>query len=213
MAKLGELKRAAQQLGVTSTTLREQGWSTASPTRVKAVKENPPEWLIKARERRRVKRARQHQLRATKTTAARLGVQVRAVKERGIGPGDVKVLLADPPEWLTTEQQRRQVQIERETKDALRRELTDTLVTSVHEVWFQELKTAATDAEVEEADVRWAPEVDRARREARDLVDELTPDRIRARIDREHSAASQASVYRATRLAQRASGTPEAGRG
>jgi hypothetical protein len=213
MAKLGELKRAAQQLGVTSTTLREQGWSTASPARVKAVKENPPEWLIKARERRRVKRARLHQLRATKTTAAQLGMQVRAVNERGIGPGDVKVLLADPPECLTTEQQRRQAQIERETKDALRRELTDTLVTSVHEVWFRELKTAATDADVEEVDARWAPEVDRARREARDLVDELTPDRIRARIDREHSAASRASVYRATRLAQRASGTPEAGCG
>ena len=78
-----------------------------------------------------LKRARQHQLRATKTTAARLGVQVRAVKERGIGPGDVKVLLADPPEWLTTEQQRRRVQIERETKDALRRELTDTLARAI----------------------------------------------------------------------------------
>ena len=31
MAKMGELKRAAQVLGVTSSTLRQQGWATASP--------------------------------------------------------------------------------------------------------------------------------------------------------------------------------------
>jgi hypothetical protein len=35
-AKMRELKRAARQLGVTSTTLRQHGWKTASPARVKA---------------------------------------------------------------------------------------------------------------------------------------------------------------------------------
>jgi hypothetical protein len=35
-AKRGELERAARQLGVTSTTLRQHGWKTASPARVKA---------------------------------------------------------------------------------------------------------------------------------------------------------------------------------
>jgi hypothetical protein len=48
-AKMGELKRAAQQLGVTSTTLRQHGWKTASPARVKAVRDNPPDWLLAAR--------------------------------------------------------------------------------------------------------------------------------------------------------------------
>jgi hypothetical protein len=35
-AKMRELERAARQLGVTSTTLRQHGWKTASPARVKA---------------------------------------------------------------------------------------------------------------------------------------------------------------------------------
>jgi hypothetical protein len=34
MATVSELKRAAQDLGVASTTLRQQGWKTASPERV-----------------------------------------------------------------------------------------------------------------------------------------------------------------------------------
>ena len=46
-AKMGELKRAAQQLGVTSTTLREHGWKTAPAARIEAVKNNPPGWLHK----------------------------------------------------------------------------------------------------------------------------------------------------------------------
>ena len=41
-AEMGELKRAAQQLGVTSTTLREHGWKTASAGHIEAVKNNPP---------------------------------------------------------------------------------------------------------------------------------------------------------------------------
>ncbi len=35
-SKMRELERAARQLGVTSTTLRQHGWRTASPARVKA---------------------------------------------------------------------------------------------------------------------------------------------------------------------------------
>jgi hypothetical protein len=35
-ARKGGLERAARQLGVTSTTLRQHGWKTASPARVKA---------------------------------------------------------------------------------------------------------------------------------------------------------------------------------
>jgi hypothetical protein len=35
-AKRGGLERAARQLGVTSTALRQQGWKTASPARVMA---------------------------------------------------------------------------------------------------------------------------------------------------------------------------------
>jgi hypothetical protein len=31
---MGELKRAAQQLGVASTVLRQQGWKTASDARI-----------------------------------------------------------------------------------------------------------------------------------------------------------------------------------
>lgn len=41
MAKMGELKRAAQVLGVTGSTLRQQGWATASPPRVQAVMDEP----------------------------------------------------------------------------------------------------------------------------------------------------------------------------
>jgi hypothetical protein len=78
------------------------------------------------------------------------------VKERGIGPADVGELLTTQPDWLVAEQQRRQAQIEREATDKLRRELTDTLIASVHEVWFQELKRATTDSEVDAIDARWA---------------------------------------------------------
>jgi hypothetical protein len=35
-AKMRELKRAARQLGVASSIVPQQGWRTASPTRVKA---------------------------------------------------------------------------------------------------------------------------------------------------------------------------------
>jgi hypothetical protein len=205
-AKMGELKRAARQLGVTSSTLCQHGWKTASSARVKAVRGNPPDWLVVARERRREKRAQQRERRDHKNTAARLGVQVRAVKDRDIKPGEVEGLLAARPGWLIVEQERRQAQIERKAKDQLHRELTDALVTSVHEVWLQELKYAISDADVEAIDARWAPEVERAKQEARRMAGELTAEQVRARIDRERDASHEAGRYRASQLARRASG-------
>lgn len=205
-AKMGELKRAARQLGVTSTTLRQHGWKTASPARVKAVKDNPPGWLLAARERRHEKRAQQRERRDHKNTVALLGVQVRVVKDRDIKPDEVEGLLAARPGWLIAEQERRQSQIERKAKDQLRRELTDALVTSVHEVWFQELKYAISDADVDAIDARWAPEAGRAKQEARQMAGELTAEQVRARIDRERDASREAGRYRASQLVRRASG-------
>ena len=205
-AKMGELKRAAQQLGVTSTTLREHGWKTASAGRIEAVKNNPPGWLIEARERRRQKSAGQCYLCDRKATASRLGIQVRAVKVRDITPGEVEDLLASPPDWLVAEQERRQAQIEREALDRLRQEFADVLVGSVHEVWLQELKYATSDAEAAAIDPRGAREVEQAKREARHLVEEITPGQVRARVGREQAAAHDAAMYRATQLARRAFG-------
>ena len=105
-AKMGELKRAAQQLGVTSTTLREHGWKTASSERVQAVNDKPPQWLSEARDRRRQKKAGRRRLGDRKNIAGRLGVQVRAVKERDIKPPEVAGLLAAPSAWLIAEQER-----------------------------------------------------------------------------------------------------------
>lgn len=206
LAKAGELKRAAQELGAASTALRQQGWQTASPERIQAVKAKPPEWLIEARERRRQNKARQRRLGDRKNTAARLGVQVRAVQERDIKPSEAESLLAAPPAWLIAEQARRQAQVEREVNGRLRRNLTDALVTSVHDARFEELKRAISDEEIDAIDARWAPEVDRAKGEAQQLVDELTPKPVRARIEREHDAAREAGVYRASQLARRAFG-------
>jgi len=207
-AKMGELKRAARQLGVTSTTLRRHGWKTASPARVKSVRDNPPDWLLVARERRHEKRARQRECRDHKNTAARLGVRVRVrvVKDRDIKPGEAEGLLAARPGWLIVEQERRQAQIERKAKDQPHRELADALVTSVREVWFQELKYAVSDADVDAIDARWAPEVERAKQEARQMADELAAERVRARIDRERDASHEAGRYRASQLARRAFG-------
>lgn len=205
-AKMGELKRAARQLGVTSTVLRQHGWVTASPARVKAVRDNPPDWLLVARERCRENRARQRERRDRRSTAARLGVRVGAVRDRGIKPGEAGGLLAARPDWLIAEQERRQAQIEREAKNQLRRELADALVTSVHEVWFQELKYAASDADADAIDARWALEAGRARREARQMAGELTAEQVRARIGRERDASREAGRYRASQLARRASG-------
>jgi hypothetical protein len=108
-----------------------------------------------------LKRARQRRRRDRAGTAARLGVQPCAVRGRDIRPGEVGGLLAARPGWLIAEQERRQAQIRREAEDKLRRELADALVASVHEVWFQELKHAVSDADADAVDARWAPEVRR----------------------------------------------------
>lgn len=206
MARMGELKRAAQQLGVSSTVLRQQGWKTASPERIRALIDHPPDWLVEARDRRDVKRARQQRLRDRKDTAARLGIQVRAAAERDIRPEDVGDLLAALPDWLIAERACRQAQVEREAKDRLRRELIDALVLSIHYAWFQHLKRASSDAEVDAIDAQWTPELRRVKREARQMVDELSPEQLRARIDRERDVANQAGVHQAAQLARRAFG-------
>jgi hypothetical protein len=209
MAKMGELKRAAQMVGVPSTTLRQHGWKSASPARVQAVADDLPDWLIAARENRCKKRARQRRRREQQSTARRVGIAVRAVKQRHITPADVVGLRAGPPDGLVAGQQRQQAHIEREAKDEVCRERTDALITSVDEVWCPEFKRATTDNEVEAIDARWAPEVGRAKREARRLVDELWPEQVRARIDREREAAHAAGVYRATQLVRRARGSAD----
>jgi hypothetical protein len=209
MAKMGELKRAAQMLGVTCAPLRQHGWKSASPARVQAVKDDPPDWLIAAGENRRKKRAQRRRRRERQSTASCLGIAVRVVKDRDIMPAHVAGLLAAPPDWLVAEQQRQRAYIERAANDELCRELTGALITSVHEVWFQELKRATTDDEVEAIDARWAPEVGRAQREARRLVDGLSPEQVRARIDREREAAHAAGGYRATQLVRRALGSAD----
>ena len=208
-AKMGELKRAARQLGVASTTLRQHGWRTASPARVQETKENPPDWLVEARERQREKRARNRDRRNREATAARLGIRARAVKDREIQPREVDDLLASPPDWLIAEQERRQAQIERESKDRLRRELTDALLDSVEDAWFQELKYAVSDAEADAINDRGASDVRRAKQEARRLVEELTEEQVRARIGREQDAVREAAGYRAARLARWALGIDE----
>lgn len=201
-AKMGELKRAAQQLGVTSTTLRQQGWRAASPERIKAVGENPPDWLVSARECR----AEQQRRREVNRTASRLGIQRRAVKDHNINLGAIEDLLADPPDWLRAEQERRRAQIDREAKDRLRRSVAEALVSSVQDAWFQELKRATSDAEADAIDARWAREIRAAKLEARRMVDEMTLGQVRARIDRESAAANTAARFRATQLARRAFG-------
>jgi hypothetical protein len=152
--------------------------------------------------------ARRRRRRDRASTAARLGVQSRAVRERAIEPGEAGGLLAARPGWLVAEQERRQAQIAREAEDQLRRELADALVTSVHEVWFQELKRAVTDADADAdaIDARWAPEVRRAKQEARQLAGELTAEQVQARIGRERDASYAAACYRAGQLLRRALG-------
>jgi hypothetical protein len=204
MAKMAELNRAARMLGVTSSTLRQRGWKTASLERVHAVMDDPPDWLIAARENRSTKRDQRWRRCERHRIAGCLGVQVRAVRERGGTADDDEELLATQPDWLIAEQWGRQEDVERQAKDALRGELTDTLIGSVHQVWLHELDRAGTDAEVDAIDVRWAPQVDRANQEARGLVDKLTPDQVRACVDREDQAAREAARYRAAQLARRA---------
>lgn len=121
--------------------------------------------------------------------------------------GELKreTLLAEPPQWLVAGQARQRARADRRVKGRLRRELEDALVESVHDAWFQELKRAAA-AEVDGVDKRWALRAGQARQEAARLIDELTPERVHARINREQSAARSAAVYRAGQLARRAFG-------
>ena len=186
--------------------MREQGWRTTSPERVRAVSANPPDWLVVARSRRAKKVAARQRRRDRKRIAARLGIQERAVKEHGIEAVQVDGLLASVPDWLIGEQERRATQIEREAENALRRALSDALVLSVQEAWFQELKHAVSDEEAAAIDARWAPEIKRTKHEARELVDELTPEQVEARITREATALDAAAVYRARQLGRRAFG-------
>jgi hypothetical protein len=132
--------------------------------------------------------------------ATRLGVQVRAVRDRDIRPGEVGGLLAARPGWLITKQEPRQAQTVLEARDRLRRELADALVTSVHEAWLQEFKHAVSNADIDAINARWAAEVQRARREAR----QLTAGQVRARTGRERDAPCQAVRYRAGQLLKRA---------
>jgi hypothetical protein len=206
MAKMGDLKRAAQLLGVFTATLRQQGWSTASPARVEATMDDPPDWLIAARQNRRRKDIRQHRRRETQSTARRLGISVRVVKDRGIAPTQIAGLLAARPDWLVAEQQRQRDLAGRRAKGESLRALIDSLIASIHDGWFQELKHASSDDDVAALDTRWAPEVGRAKHEARRVVDELSPEQVMARIDRETHATHEAARYRATRLLDRALG-------
>jgi hypothetical protein len=205
-AKMGEVKRAAQQPGVTSTTLGERGWTAACPARVQAVTGKPPGWLAGAGGRRRNKRAEQRVLGDRKTTASRLGIQVRAVRDGDIEPREVEGLLAARPGWLVVEQKRRQAQIEREAKDGLRRDLAGAVVDSVPGAWLRELRCVTSGAETGALGARWSAEVSGAKREAQRLAGELSPGQVRARIGCEQQAARTAGVYRAGQLARRASG-------
>ena len=121
MAKMGERKRAAELLGVTSTALRPHGWRSASRERVKAVVDNPPDWLIIARERHGDTCAKRQMRRGRQGIVDRLDVPVGIVGEREISLGDVDGLRAAPPEWLIIAPRRRTAHREREQADAQRR--------------------------------------------------------------------------------------------
>lgn len=139
-AKMGELKRAAQQLGVTSSVLRQQGWKTASDARIAAVLNDPPEWLDHARERRRKQMVKRRIMHQRNTTAQRLGVQVRAVKAYGVDPSDVEAILADPPDWLVTERKRKRTQVERAKADAERRDAADARQAEIDDAYLRAYK-------------------------------------------------------------------------
>jgi hypothetical protein len=138
--------------------------------------------------------------------AARFGIQVRAVQDRGITPGEAGGLLAARLGWLIARQERRQAQTGREAEDRLCRELADALVTSAHEAWLQQLGHAASDADTAAIDAEWAAEVRRAKQEARQLAGEVTPEQVRASIGRERDAAFEAARYRAGQVLRRALG-------
>ncbi len=172
---MGELKRAAKELGViNSTVLREQVWKLASPAWIEGVEEDPPDWLIVARQRRARNGGVRQRRRDRKRTAWRLCVTERVVKEHDIDPAQVEDLLATRPDWLLAEQSRRRRQIEGYDEDELRRDFTYALVAPIEEAWFQELKSAASDDEAHAIDARRVIEIKRAKREARQLSRPIT---------------------------------------
>lgn len=179
-ARMGQLKRAAELLGVSSSDLRAQGWATASDARVAAVLADRPAWLTQAQQARRARRDAKRGRGRRRAMADRLGVQRRAVREHGVQLGDVNGLLASPPDWLETERHRRQVQVEREARDRLRVDLRTALEDSVRDAWFRDWKDAADDAEAGTVDDYWSAEYGRARGVARELVDDLTAEQVLA---------------------------------
>jgi hypothetical protein len=181
---VGELKRAAVRLGVSAGVLREQGWRQASESRVQAVLADRPGWLVEAQRRRGVKMAKRQWQRSRRAVAARLGVQMRVVREREIQADAVPGLLADPPLWLVEERHRQQLHIGKQTKARLRAELSEALVAGVHLEWMFELKCATSPEDVEAIDARFPSEVVKAMAEAGRLVAELPADEVRARIER-----------------------------
>ncbi len=147
MAKMGQLKHAAELLGVTSATLRQHGWRSASPARIQAVLDDPPGWLTVAREHNGNKRAKRHMRRLRHSTAERLDVAVAVVRQRGLRPSDVGALLAAPPDWLIVAQQRRQAHREQEQADAQRRADRETHEREVAEAYLRAVKDGGdTDA-------------------------------------------------------------------
>jgi hypothetical protein len=147
MATMGELTRAAGLVGVTSTTLRQHGWRTASPVRIQAVLDNPPVWLTIAREHHGKRRAKRHTRSVHRSTADRLDVGVGVVRERGINLAEVADLLAAPPEWLVIAQQRRRAHRERERADAQRRAVREAHELDVAEAYLRAVKDGGdTDA-------------------------------------------------------------------
>lgn len=179
-ARMGQLKRAAEMLGVSSSDLRAQGWTTASEARVAAVLADRPSWLRQAQVARRARRDAKRGRGRRRAMADRLGVQARAVRERDVQLGEVNGLLAAPPDWLETERERRQLQVEREGRDRLRVDLRTALQDSVRDSWFRDWKDALNPTDADLVDEYWAAEYGRARGLARDLVDELTPEQVLA---------------------------------
>lgn len=179
-ARMGQLKRAAEMLGVSSSDLRAQGWTTASEARVAAVLADRPSWLRQAQVARRARRDAKRGRGRRRAMADRLGVQARAVRERDVQLGEVNGLLAAPPDWLETERERRQLQVEREGRDRLRVDLRTALQDSVRDSWFRHWKDALNPTDADLVDEYWAAEYGRARGLARDLVDELTPEQVLA---------------------------------
>ena len=143
--KMGELKRAAQDLGVQSTHLIQQGWKTASPGRVQRTLEEQPQWLLDAREYMHAKQLRREEKRRSPSGIAEsLAVQVRAVRERGITFEDVPELLENPPEWLLAERER--LRAHRKKMQARRRRREESQERELEEA-FERAKLVAVAAE------------------------------------------------------------------